>query len=70
MSADIQSTTTASPIAVAQPKAALLIVGLALAILYLPTLWRLFNGVWGEEGQATRPNDIGHCCVVNLPCIA
>lgn len=55
MSADIQSTTTASPIAVAQPKAALLIVGLALAILYLPTLWRLFNGVWGEEGQAHGP---------------
>jgi exosortase B len=28
---------------------------LGLAILYLPTLWRLFNGVWGEEGQAHGP---------------
>jgi exosortase B len=26
-----------------------------LAILYLPTLWRLFNGVWGEEGQVHGP---------------
>ena len=55
MSADIQNTITETPIAVTQPKVALLIVGLALAILYLPTLWSLFHGVWGEDGQAHGP---------------
>jgi exosortase B len=53
--ADTQFSPVPSPIAVAQSKVALLILGLGLAILYLPTLWRLFNGVWGEEGQAHGP---------------
>ncbi len=55
MSADTQCSPAASSIAVAQPRVALLILGLGLAILYLPTLWSLFNGVWGEEGQAHGP---------------
>jgi exosortase B len=53
--ADPQFSPAPSPTAVAQPRVALLILGLGLAILYLPTLWRLFNGVWGEEGQAHGP---------------
>lgn len=55
MPADPQFSPAPSPTAVAQPRVALLILGLGLAILYLPTLWRLFNGVWGEEGQAHGP---------------
>jgi len=53
--ADTQCSPAPSSIVVAQPRVALLILGLGLAILYLPTLWRLFNGVWGEEGQAHGP---------------
>jgi exosortase B len=55
VSADTQCSPAASSRAVAQPRVALLILGLGLAILYLPTLWSLFNGVWGEEGQAHGP---------------
>lgn len=55
MPADTQCSPVPSPIAVAQPRVALLIVALGLAILYVPTLWSLFNGVWGEEGQAHGP---------------
>ena len=55
MSADTQSPLAPSSIAVAQSRVALLILALGLAILYLPTLWSLFNGVWGEEGQAHGP---------------
>nr|WP_298166935.1 exosortase B [uncultured Pseudomonas sp.] len=55
MPADTQCSPAPSSIAVAQPRVALLILGLGLAILYLPTLWRLFNGVWGEDGQAHGP---------------
>lgn len=38
-----------------------------LALLYLPTLWRLFNGLWRDEGQAHGPTDPGHCPVADLP---
>lgn len=55
MPADTQCSSAPSSIAVAQSRVALLILGLGLAILYLPTLWRLFNGVWGEDGQAHGP---------------
>lgn len=55
MPADTQCSSAPSSIAIAQPRVALLILGLGLAILYLPTLWRLFNGVWGEDGQAHGP---------------
>lgn len=55
MPADTLCSPASSSIAVAQPRVALLIVGFGLAILYLPTLWSLFNGVWGEEGQAHGP---------------
>lgn len=55
MSADTQCSPAPTSIVVAQPRVALLILGLGLAILYLPTLWSLFNGVWGEEGQAHGP---------------
>jgi exosortase B len=53
--ADPQFSSAPPSTAVAQPRVALLILGLGLATLYLPTLWRLFNGVWGEEGQAHGP---------------
>jgi exosortase B len=53
--ADPQCSPAPSSTAVTPPRVALLILGLGLAILYLPTLWRLFNGVWGEEGQAHGP---------------
>jgi exosortase B len=52
---DAQFSPAPSSIVVAQPRVALLILGLGLAVLYLPTLWRLFNGVWAEEGQAHGP---------------
>ena len=55
MPADTQCSSAPSSIAVAQPRVALLILGLGLAILYLPTLWRLFDGAWGEDGQAHGP---------------
>lgn len=55
MPADPQFSSAPPSTAVAQPRVALLILGLGLATLYLPTLWRLFNGVWGEEGQAHGP---------------
>lgn len=55
MPADTQFSAAPSSIVVAQPRVALLILGLGLAILYLPTLWSLFNGVWGEDGQAHGP---------------
>ena len=55
MPADPQFSPVSSSTAVTPPRVALLILGLGLAILYLPTLWRLFNGVWGEEGQAHGP---------------
>ncbi len=55
MPADPQCSPAPSSTAVTPPRVALLILGLGLAILYLPTLWRLFNGVWGEEGQAHGP---------------
>ena len=55
MSADTQCSPVPSSIAVAQSRAALLIVALGIAILYLPTLWSLFNGVWGEDGEAHGP---------------
>ena len=55
MPADTQCSSAPSSIAIVQPRVALLILGLGLAILYLPTRWRLFNGVWGEDGQAHGP---------------
>lgn len=55
MPADTQFSAASSPTVVTQPRVALLILGLGLAILYLPTLWSLFNGVWGEDGQAHGP---------------
>ncbi len=33
----------------------LLVTLAGLALLYLPTLWRLFNGLWRDEGQAHGP---------------
>lgn len=55
MPVDTQLSPAPSSIAVAQPRIALLILALGLSILYIPTLWSLFNGVWGEEGQAHGP---------------
>lgn len=55
MSADTPCSPAPTSVVVAQPRVALSILGLGLAILYLPTLWSLFNGVWGEEGQAHGP---------------
>lgn len=55
MPVDTQCSSAPPSSAVAQPRVALLILGSGLAILYLPTLWRLFNGAWGEDGQAHGP---------------
>jgi exosortase B len=55
VAADTHCSPAPSSTAVAPPRIALLIVVLGLAILYLPTLWSLFNGAWGEDGQAHGP---------------